>query len=145
MLPTYVSDWKFACSSSRRNCTSSTTSSSDHLRPQRFLAKGSSWATSIAGRFAEGAFVTRFYTRTWFSQRQILDREDRRTLKVATMTRMTFSFTASCAVSMRRGMTSYFLEPYQPRVWHIKNRAYLLICSATSCSNESSQKQKATW
>ena len=57
---TYVRLSNLALSSSIRNCTSSRISSSDHLRVARFLTNGSSCATSIAGRLADGAFVTRF-------------------------------------------------------------------------------------
>ena len=57
---TYVRLSNLASSSSLRNCTSSKISSSDHLRVARFFTNGRSWATNIAGRLADGAFVTRF-------------------------------------------------------------------------------------
>lgn len=47
--------------SSFRYWTSSRISSSDHLRVAKFFANGRSLATSIAGKFSAGAFVTRFY------------------------------------------------------------------------------------
>ena len=47
----------------------------------------------MAGKFAAGAFVTR-------------------PRKVETMTRITFSFTAAWAASVRRGIMSYFLSPW---------------------------------
>lgn len=40
---------------------SSTISSSLHLRVDRLLTNGNNFATSIAGRFAAGAFTTKFY------------------------------------------------------------------------------------
>lgn len=88
---TYDSDSKRDLSSSRMNCTSSGISSSDHFLDERLFANGSSSATSMAGRLAAGALMMRF-------------------LKVATKTRMTFSLTAPCATSTKRGMTSYFLK-----------------------------------
>lgn len=58
---THVKLSKLRSSSSLTYCTSSKMSSSDHLRVERFLENGRSWATSIAGRFSEGAFVIKFF------------------------------------------------------------------------------------
>ena len=58
---TYVKLSKLSLSSSLKNCTSSRMSSSVHFLVHRFLAKGSTCATSIAGRFFAGALITRFY------------------------------------------------------------------------------------
>lgn len=58
---THVKLSKLRSSSSLTYCTSSKMSSSDHLRVERFLENGRSCATSIAGRFSEGAFVIRFF------------------------------------------------------------------------------------
>ena len=69
------------------------------------------------------------------------------TLKVAKITRMTFSFTADWAASVRRGMISYFLsrEGFR-RVYRLLwQNADLLISLATSGSKVRSQRQKDTW
>ena len=150
MEVTYVRLSKRAVSSSRRYCTSSTMSSSVHFRVERFLTKGRSCATSIAGRLADGAFATRFCSSLTMlhvkadwegSKNQSLTR------KVAITTRMTFSFTAALAISARRGIMSNFLRN-ELLTFHIilsKKAAHLLICSEMSVSNVNSQKQNPIW
>ena len=59
-MGTHVRLSNLASSSSLRKFTSSRISSSDHLRAARFFTNGRSSATNIAGRLADGAFVTRF-------------------------------------------------------------------------------------
>lgn len=108
---TYVRLSKRAVSSSFRYCTSSTISSSVHFRVDKFLTKGNSCATSMAGRLAEGAFDTRFYMgkcKLVYPDVARINSEVR-TRNVAMTTRMTFSFTAALAMSVSRGITSYFL------------------------------------
>lgn len=90
-MKTDVRLWKLAVNSSRRNCISSTMSSSDHLRVQRFLAKGKRCATSMAGRLAFGALVTRFWKDNSGKVMKVMEP----TRKVATITRITFSLTAA--------------------------------------------------
>lgn len=41
------------------------------------------------------------------------ERKHALTLKVAIITRMTFSFTAACATVINRGMMSYFLQNFE--------------------------------
>ena len=110
----YVRLWKLSVSSSLTNCTSSSISSSENFLAQRFLANGRSWATSIAGRLADGALLMRFCEvrnlriSCWMPSRNWAKERDE-TRKVATTTRITFSFTAVCATPIRSGMMSYFL------------------------------------
>ena len=82
-------------------------SSSVHLRVERFFTNGSNWATSIAGRFADGAFATRFCKVDLII---VSSASSPLTLNVAMITRMTFSLTAAFAMSVRRGIISYFLD-----------------------------------
>lgn len=60
-ITAHVKLLKLAVNSSFKYCTSSTISSSDHFRVERLLTKGRSLVTNIAGRFASGAFETRFW------------------------------------------------------------------------------------
>ena len=60
LYQTYVRLSKFAFNSSLKDWISSKISSSVHLREHKLLTKGSSCATSIEGRFCDGAFATRF-------------------------------------------------------------------------------------
>ena len=55
---------KFLASSSRRNSRSSTVSSSEYFLVNKFLTSDNNFATSIAGRFSVGAFVTKFCEQT---------------------------------------------------------------------------------
>lgn len=121
---THVRLSKRAFNSSRRNCTSSRMSSSVHFRPQRLFAKGNSCATSIDGRFWDGAFVTRFWN---LSTLWVVSRNDELTRNVATITRMTFSFIAFWATSVRSGMISYFLYRRD------ENMSSGLVCWIPTC------------
>jgi len=56
----YVRLWNRALSSSFRKVTSSIMSSSDHFLPAKFFTNGRTWQTSIAGKFAAGALLTKF-------------------------------------------------------------------------------------
>lgn len=56
---------KLAWSSSWRNWRSSRISWSVHFRPERDFVKWRSLATTIAGRFSSGAFLTRFWNQLY--------------------------------------------------------------------------------
>jgi hypothetical protein len=106
---THVRLSNLASSSSLRKFTSSRISSSDHLRAARFFINGRSSATNIAGRLADGAFVTRFLSASKHKCEQAMRFQRKLTRRVAIMTRTIFSLAAAWAALMKRGMTSYFL------------------------------------
>lgn len=65
IIRTHVNWSKLACSSSWRKARSSDTSWSVHFRPERALMNWRSFATTMAGRFSSGAFLTRFFHLVW--------------------------------------------------------------------------------
>lgn len=122
---------------------SSTMSSSVHFRPARFFAKGRRWATSIAGRLACGAFETRFCRYCEYRCKRLSSRtypESCDDHPNDLLLRCTLSDIDESGYNIEASSKAVSMGSY-----YGKAVLYFWICSATSCSNVSSHRQKPTW